>query len=95
SIQIESNQTTDGSKVSQRRKRKTAGQQDAAPVRKRRRTKDVNEIDEGTSASSAKTTATKRTGVSKAKLFKVQSNRFLKENQNVTEYEVDPFFESK
>ncbi|CAF2162294.1 unnamed protein product [Rotaria magnacalcarata] len=91
SIQIESNQTTDGSKVSQRRKRKTAGQQDAAPVRKRRRTKDINEIDEGTSASSAKTTATKRTGVSKAKLFKVQSNRFLKENQNVTEYEVDPF----
>ncbi|CAF3793465.1 unnamed protein product [Rotaria socialis] len=94
SIQTESNQTTDGAKVSQRRKRKTAGEQDAAPVRKRRRTKDVNEIDEGTSASSGKTTATKQTGVSKAKLFKVQSNRFLKENQNVTEYEVDPFFES-
>ncbi|CAF3062725.1 unnamed protein product [Rotaria sp. Silwood2] len=54
----------------------------ASPVRKRRRTVDVNGIEQ-------KTVPKK----SKANLFKVQSNRFLKENQAVTDYQVDPFFE--
>lgn len=38
---------------------------------------------------------TKRNKVLKARLFKVQSNRLLKKNEYITEYEVDPFFESK
>lgn len=38
----------------------------------------------------------RKTGViSKARLFKVQSNRFLTENPTVPEYEVEPFFEDK
>lgn len=56
----------------------------ASTVRKRRRTVDVNEVEQEQPRKKPK-----------AKLFKVQSNRFLKENQVVTDYEVDPFFESK
>lgn len=53
-------------------------------VRKRRRTVDVDEVEQEQPKKKPK-----------ARLFKVQSNRFLKENQTVTEYQVDPFFESK
>ncbi len=52
-------------------------------VRKRRRTKNIDEIQK------------KPVVMSKAKLFKVQSNRFLKENLTETTYQVDPFFEDK
>ncbi|CAF4919571.1 unnamed protein product [Rotaria sp. Silwood1] len=38
-------------------------------------------------------TATKPVTISKAQLFKVQSNRFLKENLALTEYRTEPFFE--
>lgn len=52
-------------------------------VRKRRRTKSVDEIDKEPIAKSG------------TKLFKVESNRFLKENLAVTTYRVDPFFEDE
>lgn len=39
--------------------------------------------------------ATKPLTTPKAQLFKVQSNRFLKENLAITNYRKDPFFEDK
>lgn len=52
-------------------------------IRKRRRTKSVDEVIKEPAA------------ISKAKLFKVQSNRFLRENLAVTTYQIDPFFQDK
>ncbi|CAF4905773.1 unnamed protein product [Rotaria sp. Silwood1] len=72
-------------KSTKSKKRKVTINSDAASsIRKRRRrTVDVDDIEQN-----------KIPKKSKAKLFKVQSNRFLKENQAVTDYQVDPFFES-
>ncbi|UJR19473.1 hypothetical protein I4U23_022604 [Adineta vaga] len=64
------------------RKRVISGE--AAPIRKRRRTKDIDEVFQR---------STKPVTISTAKLFKVQSNRFLKENPTLTNYEIEPFFE--
>jgi len=54
-------------------------------IEKRRRTKSIDEIDETTLSSVT----------SKPKLFKVESNRLLKENPSITEYRIDPFFDTK
>ncbi|CAF4470899.1 unnamed protein product [Rotaria sp. Silwood2] len=72
-----------------KRARKISGE--AAPIKKRRRTKDITEITQGEKP--AKKTAAKPMTTSKAQLFKVQSNRLLKENLVITNYRKDPFFE--
>ncbi|CAF3379069.1 unnamed protein product [Rotaria sp. Silwood1] len=72
-----------------KRTRKISGE--AAPIKKRRRTKDINEITEGEKP--AKKTATKPITTAKAQLFKVHSNRLLKENLGIINYRKDPFFE--
>ena len=51
--------------------------------RKRRRTISVDEIIKEPAV------------ISKAKLFKVESNRFLKQNPHITTYQTDPFFHTK
>jgi hypothetical protein len=51
-------------------------------VRKRGHTKNTDEVAEGEKEVS---------GV----IFKLQSNRFLKENLVLTEYQAEPFFEDK
>ncbi|CAF3833248.1 unnamed protein product [Rotaria sordida] len=84
SIKAGSNETSVVVKSPKSKKRKVTINIDAPlPARKRRRTVDVNDAEQKQPK--------KKT---KVNLFKVQSNRFLKENQTVTEYEVDPFFES-
>ncbi|CAF1343422.1 unnamed protein product [Rotaria magnacalcarata] len=64
---------------------------EAASVKKRRRTKDINDVTEGEKP--VKRAATKPIATTKAQLFKVQSNRLLKENLTITNYRKDPFFE--
>lgn len=81
SIKAESNTTES---TNSRKRKVTINSDTASPVRKRRRTLDVGEVEQK-----------KVPKKSKVNLFKVQSNRFLKENQAVTEYQVDPFFEDK
>ncbi|CAF1193546.1 unnamed protein product [Rotaria sordida] len=72
-----------------KRIRKISGE--AAPIKKRRRTKDIIEITAGEKPT--KKTATKPITTTKAQLFKVQSNRLLKENLDIINYRTDPFFE--
>ncbi|CAF3244348.1 unnamed protein product [Rotaria sp. Silwood2] len=90
--------TSDNAKKQSIRKRRRIISSEAAPVRKRRRTKDIDEVIEGEKKvvkrkRTPKETTKKPAIISKAQLFKVQSNRFLKENHTITEYQTEPFFE--
>ncbi|CAF1971897.1 unnamed protein product [Rotaria magnacalcarata] len=90
--------TRDNNRKQPTRKRRKITSDEAAPVRKRRRTKDIDEAIEGEKKvvkqkPASKKTTRKPVTISKAQLFKVQSNRFLKENLTVTVYQTDPFFE--
>ncbi|CAF0899034.1 unnamed protein product [Didymodactylos carnosus] len=65
-------------------------------IRKRRRTQDISEVtDENTTSTITKKSPKKTVPATppKSKMFRVQSNRFLKENVNVTTYRKEPFFE--
>ncbi|CAF4454529.1 unnamed protein product, partial [Adineta steineri] len=65
---------------------------------KRRPTIDINDIEDDEkqilkTKKSPKKTVAKPTTTPKAQLFKVQSNRLLKENLTITTYRKEPFFE--
>ncbi|CAF0863254.1 unnamed protein product [Adineta ricciae] len=83
--------------IVKKRARKTSGES-TTPSLKRQKTLNINEIvddEEQTpkAKKSPKKTVAKPKAIPKAQLFKVQSNRFLTENLQITLYRKEPFFE--
>ncbi|UJR15954.1 hypothetical protein I4U23_002874 [Adineta vaga] len=94
---IQSDTKNSRKQIVKKRARKTSGE--PTSLLKKQRTLDISEIEEGKKETPKVKKATKKTAAekpvttTKAQLFKVQSNRLLKENLIITLYRKEPFFE--